>query len=249
MNDSVWFSNLDWDNSKTRAHRVELDICWNQTGGNTLVFFEAFLENGFYVTIGLRQEQSGSQKAHMSVFRHGANNSLFESITASPNNVFAFYSGSENDKYCKGDYRFQLGEYYRLIISAKENRVTGYVYQWLNEEFTKIATFFTGEGSLIEAFSHNGVALEHFGMNDPCSHKSQVIIRDPLRLGVNGFCSVAKGGTARYQKCPNVNVGRDPEGNVFLSHGGDIIKNGAQHNEFVELPAKNPEELKLPVPD
>jgi len=125
-NDAIWFSRFGWTNSDTAAERVEIDICWTEVNGYTYAYFDSFPENRLYVTIGLRQKDNGAQMASMSVFRHKPNIQL-ENIQVLPGNGFLYYPGGEGDIYCMGNFSFNLGEYYRLIIFAHEDRIEGYI--------------------------------------------------------------------------------------------------------------------------
>ena len=222
-NDTVWLSRFDWTNWNTAANRVEVDISWIEINGYTYAFFDAFLENGLYITIGLRQTHQGDQKASMSVFRHKSDIQLTD-IQIIPNNGYRYYPGVEGDIYSMGDFPFNLGEYYRLIIRAHKDRVEGYIYNWLNQEVTKIGAFRTGIGSRILARSSNGVALERVGMINACESKSSILLRNPLRVDINNTRSGVTRGMISYQRCPNVNVDSGPEGHVLLSHGGNTNK-------------------------
>lgn len=234
MNDSIWFSKFDWDNSKNPAEYVSLDIHWREIGGNSFIFLDAFLENGLYVTIGLRQIEGGYKRASMSVFKHGATESIFNQIHSSPGNGFQCQSGGEGDKYCIGNYQFELKEYYQFIIKATEKRVIGEICQLQNKEVTRIATFLTGDASLIKAKSSNGIALEHFGMNDPCKYKSQIVIKNPLRIDTKKLHSNARGGTVSYQKCRNSDIIKGSGGEIILSHGGNTIRGTVCHGDFIK---------------
>lgn len=214
LNDSVWFSRFDWNNLAFAGKTVELDVYWTHASGNTLVFLDTYLENGLYVTLGLRQQQKRVRKAHMSVFKQG--------IQATPGSGFScFAKGGENDTYCIGDYPFQLGEYYRITISAKTHRVEGNIRQISTNQITRIGTFITGQGSLLKRRRSNGVALERYGMENPCESKSRIYVSSPLRLDIQGNHSGATKGFVECEKCTNVDVKSDSKGHVIISHGGD----------------------------
>ena len=232
-NDSVWFCKFDWGNCDNVAQRVQLDICWQEAGGNTFIFLDALLENGLYVTIGLRQEKNGAQKASMSIFKHSAPMSLFEKIQLLPGKGFLCRPGGEGDKYCKGDYPFKFREFYQLVINSKEGKIKGSIHQLSAQKITEIGNFLTGENSLIKAQTPNSMALEHYGMENPCKYKSQIIIKNPLRVDINKFCSSAQGGIVRYQKCPNVNIATDSDRRIILTHGGDTVKSNMPHNGYL----------------
>lgn len=215
-NDSVWFSRFDWNNLAYVGQWVELDIYWTHAAGNTLVFLDAHLENGLYVTLGLRQEQKGARKAHMTVFKPG--------IQAIPGHGFSYNpKGGENDTYCIGDYPFQFGEYYRLTIFAEANQVEGHVRRMSTNRVTRIGAFITGKGSLIRAQRSNGVALELFGMENPCESKSRIYVSSPLRVDIHGNRSGATKGFVECEKCVNVDVHSDSKGHVIISHGGSTL--------------------------
>lgn len=233
-NDSVCFCMFEWANSENTARSVEVDICWIEAGGNTFVFYDARLENGLYVTIGLRQEQNGAQKASMSVFHDPKKtqvHDVFLRLLAQkplPCKGFLPFRGGENDVYYMGDFPFWIGKWYRLIIAADEDQVEGYIYRWSTQKITKIGTFLTSEGSRIKArtgLEHtNGIALEHYGMSNACRCKSSILVRNPLRVDIKGLRVGATKGRVDYQKCTNVNVDSDSEGCIVLSHGGDTIR-------------------------
>ena len=133
-----------------------------------------------------------------------------------------------------GDYQFSFNEYYQLIFDAREDRITGSICQLKNQRVTRIATFLTGNKSLIRAGSSNGIALEHFGMDDPGRYKSEIIIRNPLRIDVEGVESSAKGGLIKYQECSNSNISRDSNVNIILSHGGDSVRGNSYNEQFLK---------------
>ena len=216
-NDTVWFSRFDWNNLADAGQRVELDIYWTHATGNTLVFLDTHLENELYVTLGLRQEQNGARKAHMTVFK--------QEIQAIPGLDFLCNpKGSEKDTYCIGDYPFQFNEYYRLMIFAGTDWVEGCVRRMSTNRVTRIAVFMTGKGSLIKARRSNGVALERYGMENPCESKSRIFVSSPLRVDIHGNRSGATKGFVKCEKCVNVDVHSDSKGNVIISHGGDTSK-------------------------
>lgn len=224
LNDSVWFSRFDWNNLTHAAQRVELDICWTHVAGYTFAFLDAHLENGLYVTLGLRQKQNGVRKASMSVFKQEMHTIPGEGFSCNP-------KGGENDTYCIGDYPFRLGEHYRLIILAKAESVEGCVRQMSTNRITRIATFMTGKGSLIKAQSSNGIALERVGMENPCESKSCIYVSSPTRVDIYGNRSNATKGFVKCEKCLNVDVHSDSKGHVIISHGGDSSKRFNEINE------------------
>lgn len=232
-NDSIWFSNFDWFNSENPAKCIKLDVCWKEAGGNTFSFLDAYLENGLYVTIGLRQTENNNRKASLSVFQHKACSLLFEQVSFNSNKDFCCNPGTEGDKYCIGDYLFEFGEYYQFIIKATEDKITGSVCRLSDQKITEIATFLTGRDSLIKANSPNGFALEHFGMNNPCEYKSQIMIRAPLRIDVKDLEATARGGIIRYQKCQNSIINKVLDGNIMLSHGGDVKRSVVDNVDFL----------------
>jgi hypothetical protein len=232
-NDSIWFSNFDWLNSENPAKCIKLDVCWEEAGGNTFSFLDAYLENGLYVTIGLRQTENGDRKASFSVFQHNACSSLFEQVSFNPNKDFYYNPGTEGDKYCIGDYLFEFGEYHQFIIKATEDKITGRLCRLSDQMITEIATVLIGRDSLIKANSSNGFALEHFGMNNPCEYKSQIMIRTPLRIDVKDIQATARGGIVRYQKCQNSLINKGLNGNILLSHGGDVTRSIVDKHDFL----------------
>jgi len=254
-NDSVWFCMFEWTNSENAAARVEVDICWTEANGNTFSFYDARLENGLYVTIGLRQKKNGTQKASMSVLHDPRNAQVHEvfskllSQKPLPCKGFSPFRGSENDVYYIGNFPFRFGDWYRLIIAANEDRIGGYIHTWCDKKITKIGTFLTGKGSLIKARKGqehtNGIALEHYGMIDACKYKSSILIRNPLRTDVNGLRVGAAMGRVDYQKCSNVNVDRNSEGCIMLSHGGDTTKR--RQSGWIQWKGEVPWSLDVPL--
>lgn len=235
-NDSVWLCMFEWTSAENAARRVEVDICWIEANGNTFAHYDARLENGLYVTIGLHQIQNGTQNASMSVFddpkKAQVHDAFLRLLTQEPLPCKGFlpFRGSENNAFYMGNFPFRFGKWYRLIIAADEDQVEGYIYGWSRQKVVKVGTFLTGEGSGIKArigLEHsNGVALEHYGMANACEHKSSILIRNPLRVDVNGPRVGVTRGRVDYQKCPNVNVETDSNGYIMLSHGGDTLKRG-----------------------
>lgn len=233
-NDSVWFCNFDWLNGRKAAVKLEIDISWTETGGNSFVFFDTWLENSLYVTIGLRQDRKGLQNANMSVFHDSENvqskEAFMKLLTQKPLACEGFlpFRGSENDVYYIGNFPFKIGEWYRLIIVANYDQVEGFIYRWSNQKLIKLGTFLTGKDSIIKARKDseatNGVALEHYGMDNSCKCKSSILIRNPLREDIEGVKTSASRGRIVYQKCPNANVNIDSKSRIILSHGGNTIK-------------------------
>jgi len=257
-NDSVWFCLFDWSNIDKAAVRLEVDVNFTESDGNTFSYLDARLENDLYVTIGIRQLETGDQQASMSVL-HDPNNpdarkSFFQLLQKErlPSRGFLANRGGENDLYYIGNFPFDFGEYYRFIIFTDGNQVEGYIYRWSNKELVKIGTFLTGEGSRIRARrgkEHtNGITLEHFGMFNACEKKSRILVRNPLRVDVTGVRASALKGRVDYQKCSNANVDRDDEDNIILSHGGDTIRDGAAHLEFLPWSEK-PIDLEINLDD
>ncbi|MCW4008056.1 MAG: hypothetical protein NWF09_05130 [Candidatus Bathyarchaeota archaeon] len=234
-NDSINFYNFDWVFKEANVTRVEVDICWLVSGGNTFVFLDGTLANGLYVTIGLR-EVSGLRLASMSVFR--------PNVTASPGEGFTVQNGFEDDTYSIGFYNFSLGEKYRLILYADGVSVSGYVFRHSTEDLTKVCTFYTGANSVFRGDSWNSVSLEHFGMEDPSANKSVISISSPLRVDVLGNKIGATGGYVNYQVFyAKSDVDSDANGNIIISHGGDTINDGTPiDNGYISWAASMPPE-------
>lgn len=222
-NDSVIFSRFQWTNLDQTAKRVEVDVCICEISDSTYTFFDAFLENGLYVTLGLRLTASTEQKASMSVFRHKSDMSLTD-VVMTPEIDFEAQIGLEDDVFIMGDYPFKMKECFRLIINAKQKDIEGYIFRWRDKEVRKIGTFGTGDGSHILAKSSNAVALERVGLKNTCERKAQIFIRNPLRIGIDDSIAGATRGMITYQRCPNMNVESLTDGKVYLSHGGDTLK-------------------------
>lgn len=212
-NDSINFYNFNWFFKEANVTRVEVDVCWLVSGGNTFVFLDGTLANGLYVTIGLR-EVSGLRLASMSVFR--------PNVTASPGEGFTVQNGFEDDTYSIGFYNFSLGEKYRLILHGDGVSVSGYLFRHSTEDLTKICTFYTGANSVFRGDSWNSISLEHFGMEDPSANKSVI------------------SNQVYYAKS---DVDSDADGNIIISHGGDTINDGnPPDNGYISWAASVPRE-------
>ena len=142
----------------------------------------------------------------MSIFKHNASLSLFNQIRIFPGEGFLKNNGIESDKYCIGNYPFKLNEYYRLVIQADVEWIEGSVCRISSDCMTRIGKFEVGEECHIMEHSSNGVALERYGMENPCECKSRIYISSPLRVDIFGNASGATQGFVKCEKCSNVNV-------------------------------------------
>ena len=235
-NDTATITMFRWTNRTKLAHRVEIDICWQEAGGNTFVFLDTRLKDDKYVTIGLRQLENGVQQASMSVFQPDIEvecRAGFKRI------------GSEKDTCCIGNYPFKLNNWYRFIIYAEGSYIEGYIYDHKTKELYKLAKFFTGEDSLIQASTRNSVSLEHIWMPKPCEEKTQIICRNPLRKDISGSLATATHVQAKYQECNNANIEMDDAGNIVISHGSNTKKGKIQHNDWIEVYYEEMEMIEL----
>ena len=225
-----------WTNRNNLANRVEIDICWEESGGNTFVFFDTRLKDHKYVTVGLRQLETYEQQASMSIHKPNIKVECSEGFRCiSP----------ENDTCCIGNYPFTLDNWYRIIIHAEGSYVEGFIFNHENQDLKKLARFFTGDESLLQASTRNSVSLEHFGMKNPCKEKTRIVCKDPLRMDVLGETATATHVQAKYQECDNSNIEKNQEGNIVISHGGNTKRGKVQNNNWIEINYKIMEMIEL----
>lgn len=238
-NDSINFYAFEWASTSLDVSRIGVDIYWAESGGNTFVFLDATLANGIYVTVGLR-DQDGVKKASMSVFQ--------PDIPAIPGPGFTAQNGLEGDTYSIGDYPFNLGEYYRLILDANGESVSAYVYRHSTSNLTNICKFYTGVNSTFRGYSWNSVSLEHYGMVDPSLYKSRIYVSSPMRMNVNGTKIGASGGYVNYQTYYNKSdVDSDGIGHIIISHGGDTVNDGdPSDNGYIGWSSATPDPIIIP---
>lgn len=235
-NDTTTITMFRWTNRNNLANRVEIDICWEDSGGNTFVFFDTRLKDHKYVTVGLRQLENGEQQASMSVHKLD--------IKVECSKDFRRIS-PEKDTCCIGSYPFVLNNWYRFIIYAEGSYVEGFIYNHKTQELKKLARFFTGEDSLIQASTRNSVLLEHIWMKNPCEEKTKILCRNPLRMDIIGEIATATHVQAKYQECDNANIEIDKEGNIVISHGGNTKRGEIQNNDFIEIDYKTMKMIEL----
>jgi len=238
-NDSINFYNFQWTSTSTDVRRIEVDIYWTDSGGNTFVFLDGTLANGIYVTVGLR-DSGGVKRASMSVFK--------PDVFALPGPEFTAQNGGEGDTYCIGDYPFNLGEYYRLILDSNGESVSGYVYRHSNSVLTKICKFYTGTNSIFRGDSWNSVSLEHYGMADPSVYKSRIYVSSPVRMDIYGTKIGATGGYVGYQTYySKSDVDNDGIGHIIISHGGDTINDDDPVDDgYISWPSGTPDPMAIP---
>ena len=225
-NDTATIAMFRWTNRDKLAHRIEIDICWKEAGGNTFVFFDTRLKDDKYVTIGLRQLENGLQQASMSVHKLDIEVECCEGFQC---------IGPEGDTCCIGNFPFELNIWYRLVILTKGSYVEGFIYNHKNKELKKIAKFFPGEDSLIQASTRNSVSLEHIWMKNPCVEKTTIWCKDLIRMDITGKIATATHVQAKYQECDNSNIEKNREEYIVISHGGDTKRGEIKHNEFIEI--------------
>lgn len=226
INDTATITMFDWTNRKNLANRVEVDIKWSEAGGNTFVFLDTRLKDEKYVTVGLRQLENGVQQATMSVHKPNIKVDCRESYSR---------IGPEGDTCCIGNFKFEMGDWYRFIIYAEGCFIEGFIYDYKNHELTKLAKFYTGEDSLIKAGPRNSVSLEHIWMENPCEKKTIILCRDLSRLDINGENATASRVQGKYQDCDNSDIKKNSEGYIVISHGGDTKRGDIKNNDWIEV--------------
>jgi len=235
-NDTATITMFNWTNRTILANRVEIDICWEGAGGNMYVFLDARLKGHKYVTIGMRQLKTGEQQASMSVFKPDIRVECREGFRR---------IGPEKDTCCIGNYPFSLNNWYRFILNAKGSYVEGFIYNHETRDLMKLARFYSGDESFIQASTRNSVSLEHIWMKNPCEEKTAIVCKDPLRMDILGKIASATRVQAKYQKCDNANIEKNSEGNIVISHGGNTRRGNIQHNDWIDINYKTGELIKL----